>query len=477
MNGMTMRVGLGFVAGALVAGCSGEPLSAGDEEGILGEVRSGVTTSQEYRDPTGKLRMTIKTCDWVGTTTGGSPTKQNQATCAVDGGWRMVGGGAEIENQPVNGAYLLASAPDTGGGRSETIWAGRSKGPAAHRLRAYVIQLKIDGAPTDPLDGEFVSQGDSASDMQVSTPSFDMGFSGPDHIFLGGGASLLPPTLAPNGALTDIVPYSSAGEGRLYVRGTMFGGTTGSIKAYTFAIKRCPSFMNGTCLESERRTGTGSTNSGYATVTSSMKWPGVVLGIAGASPWNGGGKFLTDLIPFSGSSPGVTVRSYTNGTVDNGPARYNMISVWAEGSPHSYNAVNFASSGALYRSGSTLQQFGFANSDQHKWHLEPIASNPGRYLLRNGNPGHGGSCAYRNGTNVNVSSTCSGAAYQWRAYRGNVTSGGYSLQNVESSTCLDADQNSLNSFTPKNVVLKACSNTGAWQDVFVSQHDNWPPPQ
>ena len=206
-----------------------------------------------------------------------------------------------------------------------------------------------------------------------------------------------------------------------------------------------------------------------------MKWPGVMLGIAGVAQSNGAGKFLADLIPFSGSAPGVTVRSYANGGVDDGAARYYLTSLWADGYPQSYNVVNFAASGALYRSGSTLQQFGFANSAQHKWHLEPIASNPGRYLLRNGNPGQGGSCAYRNGTNVNVNSTCSGTAYQWQAYRGSVTSAGYSLQNVESNTCLDANQNSMNSVTPKNVVLKACSNTGAWQDMFVSQYDNWPP--
>lgn len=246
----------------------------------------------------------------------------------------------------------------------------------------------------------------------------------------------------------------------------------GAIKAYMVAIKVCPTGWSN-CLDYVRRQHVAtSQGSGYLTATGTVAYPWVVTSIGGwARPGSSQRRFLADLIPFNGSSPGFTVRSKSHGGTDTASMDGDNLQIMVGGAPWSFNAVAFNSAGRLLNASNTLQQAAnMAFAANQKWSLERLFN--GNYRLRNGDPGTGGACAYWPGgtsTSVLISSSCSGTQTEWSVVAGGSLTSTFQLRNVAANRCLD---NNGQGGTTANVVLKTCGSSGP-QQLFLD-HFNWP---
>jgi len=142
--------------------------------------------------------------------------------------------------------------------------------------------------------------------------------------------------------------------------------------------------------------------------------------------------------------------------------------------PSLFNAAIFINGGGLVRPSGTnpsLQRTdAFLDTAASRWSLEFLGNNT--YRLRNGNPGAGGECAYRDGvTNaVRVSACGTTNAFKWSLL--GELGGVFQIKNLSSNSCLD--NNGVFSGPNSNLVLKACVSGGSASQQIFLDHFSWP---
>jgi hypothetical protein len=214
-------------------------------------------------------------------------------------------------------------------------------------------------------------------------------------------------------------------------------------------------------------------------------YPWVTTAIGGMGVVNSGAsRFLTDLLPFAGTTQGASVTTKEVGTVS-GSTTVNLINIMGgRGGMYRHNVVRFshpitAGGGlSLYRPAGAapvaLRQATLANAAPYRWYFEGVGGD--QYRLRNANPNvpAEGECAFRQpGTsNVQIGPCGTTDEYKW-TFIGDPWAvwSGAKLRNVSSSTCLDN-----NNSTATNTVLRlaTCADGFSTRQSLSLGSQSWP---
>lgn len=472
----------------LALGACGDPLPSDAEDDATISVTSTLTTAP-FSDASGEVQIQIKTCAWTSYSTGSLC-----AYCPVDTGWVRIGGGAEIDASP-SSAQLRASYPfpgpvspggscaGDGSGPSLSAWMARSNGMgvSSHRLRAYVVGLKLAGMTADDLiGGNYVSVNEHTSTASVQ-PIRDTPPLFAHHVVVAGGAELLSEIFTePNGFLTELRPIEPP-DSNLGWRGAgaFASGSVGSIKVFSIAIDPClpvPGWND--CLQWKWRTASTGPATGYGTASVATPYPWVTAGVGARGVTAGtSSRYLADIIPLTGTGAhGFTVRTKDQGAAVSGSTKGYAFNFMKGGGLWTYNSIRFNTPGTAFSRPSgtapvTLQQ-SIDNPDAapRRWHLEPMSG--GRYRIRHGNPGQGTECARRiSGTlDVRVAACGTGDDFLWTTV-GAISDGPFKLRNVANSRCID---NNGQGASTSNLVFRTCAEGyNANQSLFLD-HYSWP---
>ena len=466
------------------------PTSASREtpgtESVAASVAASVTaavTDRIFTDGSGDVKTLVRTCDYPSGATAGN----NCSYCALDSGWVLIGGGAEIEGSPsfarLRGTYPTTFLSDVSGicngntpnniaGKRHITWVAKSAGNTAHRLRAYVIGLKVNGLNESQLTAErAINQNTSTA---LTQPSLETSGSG---LSIGGGAT---EEGTNNCHLTESRPNEAANTWR----GSAYCPTASRLSVYNITLNYCmtvPGWDN--CIQYKTRSVVSpAVTAGYGTANVTTPYPWVTTGIGGKGVVNSASsRFLADMLPLVGSSQGasVTTKDHLN-SVTGSTTAYAINIVGGRWGTWRYNSVRFNTGGAtLHRpSGAapvTLRQ-AYVNPDAgpYRWYLEPVGS--GQYRLRNANPSvpASGECAYRQAgtSNVLVGPCNTTNEYKWTAPEGILSSNNsHKLRNVASGTCLDNN----NSTVASNVLLVPCVAGFSPRQSFFKDTYSWLP--
>jgi hypothetical protein len=475
-----------------VGGCG----DGGEIEENVEKASSAITWSPVYTDATGKIRVQVKSCDPT------ASAATNCAYCSADANWARIGGGAEIIGENTPGAMLQASFPSpnsfpsvnsygcTGAGgstRFDATWVVRASG-ASHQLRAYVIQLPLVGNNGVAFMPSVTEGIDNVTD-EVNPPgtytveSLESNVRGGDYFLVGGGAYIFTSNPANDiTARTDAYLVESrpvdGPNGRAWratARAQHNVVLNEPLKSYAIGIEKCPSQWGGSCLTQPaiREAMVGATT-GYGTATYTLPSSFVGSSVGGYAPSsNGNARFLADLIPFTGGGTTLTVRSKSDGTGGSGATYASTLILGTTAGLYAYNTIYSAGVGIFNRgSGSNppLQMSFTASSNipATRWHFESLGS--GTYRLRNGNPGSGTECAYRDGSTSNVKVKACGTTndFKW-TFVGDPIAGGFQVKNVTNNQCIDFGGPGSGGTT--NLLLKPC---GAWPQSFWLSSWGWP---
>lgn len=353
-------------------------------------------------------------------------------------------------------------------------WQARSDGTSSHKLRAYVVGLKIAGVTLTFGDNIVYTDYGGAP---PNTPGDAYPARG---LLIGGGADLLA-GYSPTGVgyLTESRPDLNTGA--WHAVGYDPTGNA-AVKSYAISIDLSSTDVpgwNGAGLDLGLRSVTSGAVTGTGTATGTTRYPFVVSSLGAQGVTNGSSsRYLTGLVPFSGSTDGFTVKTKDQGTRVYGPTTGYSLDIlggrwglWRE------NSVLFWYGGYLYRPSGTnpqLQRSSTAAGDTPatRWAFQSFGN--GTYRLRNGNPGTGTECAYKESSTNNVRVTTCGTTNQflWRFI--GEPNGIFQAQNVASGTCLD--NNNVLSGSNSNLVVKSC--VSGWSDTqqLILDAWNWPTP-
>ncbi len=481
MNGIPrvlsqIRASFGLAVCMSVVACGADHTELDD----VAEVQQGLVQADRfYTDGSGKVSIVVRTCDWPSSYT----TGLRCAYCAVDDDYVMVGGGAEIQyaNQANTGASLLGSfpfpnslnppqenfgtgtetcvgnSPDNDVDQSFIAWAARSNGVHSHKLRAYVIGMKIQDYTTTELRNVLI-WGDETSSPSLA-PSWQT-TTNPGNV-IGGGANMLANSAA---YLTESRPVGNGDAWR--AAGVSANGVDAGIKVYHLT-------NFGLDLKVSARQASGAATSGFGNASVNVPYPWVVTSIGGrglpAATFNGS-RTLREIEPVVGGSQGAlaTTSDQAGSTVTSATTAY-ALNVYVDQffAPWSHNTLQSADFGtylmrasgpspARLRESTTAPT---ANSTRDRWYMEPMPNS--RYRLRNANPSSPaqGECAYRSGSQVWVGPCGTSNSYLW-------TYTTFQFQNVASGTCLNPTGSN------SDLNLAACQSYGA--QLFVPQAVNWP---
>jgi hypothetical protein len=301
---------------------------------------------------------------------------------------------------------------------------------------------------------------------------------------VSGGAELVggtqSPPVEPNGFLTESHPlepvdFSNEWKGS----GVYSNPTNGGIKVYAIGLDTClPVPGWDYCMEWKWRSASTGPASGYGTASATTPFPWVTASVGVTGVTNGSSsRYLADLIPFVGSSQGFTVRTKDQGTTVSGTTTGYSFNLMKGGNePWHHNSIRFNTPGtALSRpSGTapvTLQQSnGDPDVSQRRFHLESLGG--GQFRVRQGNPGQGTECAFRQSGFTSVRITACGSTNDFRWTIDGDLNGTFKLRNVANSQCMD---NNNQGATTSNVVFKTCvAGYSDVQSLFLD-HYSWPP--
>jgi hypothetical protein len=285
-----------------VAGCGATPAAA-NEEPTPGVVSSEL--SKDFSDISGTVHIRIKQC----TPTGSQPAPI--ATCPIDTGFVLIGGGAEIIGQNSPGALLTGSWPDQG----LTTWHASSKDHMYsynHQLRAYAIGLSLSGMSSTQLRNyiSYTYMTSNSSQQPSVTAEVPQ-----NYIVIGGGAQTSTGILLTD-SHPDYVQWVAGGKDHGYTQ-------IGTVTAYAIGISTqyIPGFDGN--LDVVYNQGDSSNNTWYGNTKIELvpdDW--VLSAIGGTAQYNAGGRLLTWLIPFfdhpNETRPGAWVSSKDHGYTDSG---------------------------------------------------------------------------------------------------------------------------------------------------------------
>ncbi len=483
---------------SFVAGSCGE--GSNDDDQVVATSEALTAPDRTFSDASGDVTVLVRTCDWPTAFT----TGHRCAYCALDPGWAMIGGGAEIQLQTSTStnARLRGSLPYpfslnwNGDGHSirvnsndasdtqcsgnvpsknyidqvYTAWQARSDGTSGHKLRAYVVGLKIAGVDPLALYGAVLYK-------DFGTVPLTGGNAFPDRgLLIGGGADVLGSN---SGYLTESWPNMNAGG--WYAAGYDATGQA-LIKPYAISIDlssiNVPGW-NGAGLNVGLRSVSTGLVSGTGTASGTTRYPFVVSSVGAQGVTNGSlSRFVTGLVPFASSTDGFAVKTQDQGTRVFGPTTgFSLDILGGRWGTWLWNRAIFLYGGVLYRPSGTnplLQRTSdVPDSAATRWALESFGS--GTYRLRNGNPGTGTECAYRESStsnNVRVKACGTGSEFLWRPLSDPQDI--FHLQNVASGKCLD--NNNVFDGANSNVMLKSCVAGWALPQEMVLANSNWPIP-
>jgi len=285
---------------------AGESTAKSAEPVILTRCDGGIGTPydscSELVDASGTITTRTYKCKLTGDFFGHAASSIT-ATCPVEAGFVLVGGGAQVdlESGAQPGALVTASYPDAG----LTTWTAKTKDHVElypHRTRAYAIGLKLAGVSEAALraSAHYLM---STNASNVNHPVTSVAETNSGYLVVGGGAK---------------ANYSGAGQllwdTRYFTSATEpNGGWTasskdhwtadpGKVTAYAISIPRCPSGYSGGCLQTSSRDWNSQQAYGYegASIPASSTWLATSVGALARSSCSFGpcaGRLIADLYP------------------------------------------------------------------------------------------------------------------------------------------------------------------------------------
>jgi|GEM_PF-7007267 len=479
-----------FLAAALIVAACSEMPGATDE---VTERTGALITPYPYTDVSGKLQFHVRACTPTPLATG-----LRCGYCAVEPGYIVIGGGAQILGSP-SSARLKTSRPDSYGpeiqkactgdapaeGDSHDIWLVRSysASPTAHQVQAYVVGLKVAGMSETELR-PYIGAPNENTTGSAAQPTMDLDAL-PGKVLIGGGAELLGPDAGgPSGYLTKLNPVDPTLVNSNAFRATAIfdGGKQGYLKVFAIGIDRSLPIPGGSSLRAGWRSVTSSTGSGYRTATINAPFP-----YAFASPGASrlvtppATRYLSDIILPTAAGQGLTVT--TNDEAVNGSGAtiaYASVMAAFNWEPYWFNSIAFIING-----GNTVfsrpagaapvnlqQSTDPATTAARHWHLESMGN--GRYRIRNGNPQQGTECAARLASapgNVKVLACGTSDDFLYTIDFGGLADS-FRLRNVANGRCID----NLGSGTTSDLVFRTCPAPDVYQASMelVLWANNWP---
>jgi hypothetical protein len=481
------KVLLPALCSVFLMNCNESPPTSSPEKLEMEPVSAAVVAAVSDRiftDGSGDVQTLVRTCDYPSAATAGN----NCSYCALDAGWVLVGGGAEIEGSPsfarLRGSYPTTFLSDVSGtcngntpnndvSTRHITWVAKSAGNSAHRLRAYVIGMKVAGLTESQLaTHRAINQ--NATTVAVNQPTLETSGSG---YTVGGGATEYNGN---NCHLTENRPN----EFNAKWRGSAYCPTPGLLSVYNITLTACPTVPGWTeCFYQKIRTVATGPVTGYGTASVTTPYPWVNTGLGGLGVVNSGSsRFLADLLPLVGSSQGASVTTKDHlSSVSGTTTAYAINLLGGRWGTWRYNSLRFNTGGAsLHRpSGAApvaLRQWtgGGLDAAPFRWYLEPVGGS--HYRIRNANPSTpaSGECAYRQlGTSNVLVGPCNTAnEYKWSAPEGISGSvGQFKLQNFSSGTCLDNN----NSTVDGNLRLATCQQGFSSRQSLFRDTYSWLP--
>jgi hypothetical protein len=480
----------------VLLGACGSPEPA-DDPAVAATSVALVTADKFFTDATGDLTIVVRTCDFPASFT----TGPRCAYCAVDQGWTMIGGGAEIQlqNTSATDARLRGSFPFphtlTGNGTgavslnspdgndqnctgnadvaqdpntSFVAWMARSGGASSHKLRAYVVGLRINGLAASELG---VTYKDTVSDTQARVHVIDGIVD--RGLTIGGGADVV------GSKFTGYLTESRLNETSWTWRGAEYDPSqAASLKVYAIGIdlERVPANWDiGYLQMSSRSVTTGPVSTGTGTASASTPFPSVLASIGATGVTHDPrSRYLTGLVPLSGSNQGFSVKTKDQGTTAGGTTTgYSMNLIGGRWGTWLHNAIRFTSAGTtlLRPSGTAPVRLQQANTVPQPWHLEDIGG--GSFRIRTGNPSRPeqGECVFRQSSTGNpvVGPCMTGSSYNWTILD-DLRGGRFQLRNLASGTCLDNG----NATGTVNLTLKTCTSGSSPSQEFFLDTNSWP---
>jgi hypothetical protein len=307
-----ISIGAGVLSCGLVLGAaSGCAMEAGTaEEENLGSQAQAVS-SVTYFDASAKVQTKVKICDWSGS------SQIPSATCTVDPGYVLVGGGAEVEGSASGGGLLTYSTP-----ANHWTWIAQSKDHVAghsHKIRAYVVGMALQGMPEATLRNlvtitRVTSGTTNHPTVTVPVPAFHTMLSGGAHVAYNGSGILLTASY-PQDAFTWKASAKDHSQ-----------ADTGTVTATVISVPVCLNnqWTAGGCLETNMQSNSAS-GSGYTVATHNTPGGFVPLGVGARANWSGPGRLLTDMFPTNSvGNAGATAWSKDHLFAEN-----NVTDVWA----------------------------------------------------------------------------------------------------------------------------------------------------
>lgn len=490
------KIILPALCSAIFWNCSEESPTTVDSKGNGGAMRAEpvaaaigalAITDKYYTDASGDVDVVVRTCDYDAL----AKTGKHCNYCALDDGWVMIGGGAEIEGSPssarLRGSFPFPNSlvqpvrtPDgfeqncTGNLPNNNInkdwiaWMARSDGSSSHRLRAYVIGLKIQGLTETQVAGLRLINDNTTSAM--TQPSLESIGSG---TVVGGGANEV-------GSQSCFLTESRPNESANSWRGSAYCSTPGALKVYSIGLNQCPTVPGWTnCMTVKTRSFLSGSVTGYGTASVTTPYPFVTSSIGGKGIVNlGSSRYLADLLPLVSGNQGASVTTKDQGvSVSGGTTAYAVNITGGRWGTWRYNSIRFNHAGTtLYRPAGAapvtlMQSTVTPNSAPYRWYLEDMGA--GQYRVRNANPNASslGECAYRQAgtSNVLVGPCNATSAYQWTNFEG-VGASPFKLRNMSSGTCLDNN----NSTTNTALRLAPCVNGYSTRQSLFLDTFSWP---
>lgn len=313
---------------AFLGGCAGE---SEPFEGTAIDKASNAISITDFTDGSGQIHVRVKQCDWVG------PAAHPSTSCAVDPGYVLVGGGAEIERNPggtplTKGGLLTRSKPNA----DILTWLASSKDHAfsdPHRLRAYAIGMKLQRAngtflTTNDLLGQmyrFVQTSEEIANHPFAVADIRGSFSFQEgDVMLGGGAEALG-TFGGGQLLIASTPLTATGW---LVAAKDHGVSDPSfVEASVIGIRRCPATW-GRCFVTGIFPGAqAAVGNGYHSMTRTIGPPFATTSVGGRSEYDGPGRLITDLFPVMSPNGGSTVASKDHWFADTGSLQARVVGV------------------------------------------------------------------------------------------------------------------------------------------------------
>jgi hypothetical protein len=472
-----------IVLGGLAAnmGCGGADVGEVDDA-VAGAL---VVGDKFFTDGSGDMTILVRTCDYPANT-----AASLCQYCAVDPGWVMIGGGAEIQGQPQarlrgslpypNYVTTIVSSTDardtnctgnvpTGVTRPVySAWMGRSEGEP-HKLRVYVIGLKVAGMSEAEISAARNISDVTASDLLQPAIEAPGGVAP----IVSGGADEVG---SKNCFLTESRPNATNNSWQ----GAATCSAVGSLKVYRITFPQCLAAPGWDyCATFRFGSANGGFTTGFGTASLTTSYPWITMSVGGRGRVNASAsRYLADLYPVVGGSQGASVTSKDQGAAVNGiTTAYSITAYGGRWGTWLYNSVRFNSAGTtLYRpSGAApvtlMQAAAWPDSSPYRWSLEPLGA--GQYRIRNANPASPatGECAYRqtNTTNVLVGACSNTNEHKWTILD-DVEGGQFKLRNVSSASCLDNN----NSTTGTALRLASCATGFSTPQSLFLDHYSWP---